>query len=43
MLINGSVILSEAKDPMYARGASGNAMYSSDAEDLAANLLNNLA
>jgi hypothetical protein len=40
---NGSVILSEAKDPMHACGASGNAMYSRDAEDLAAELLNDLA
>jgi hypothetical protein len=39
MLANGSVILSEAKDPMHACGASGNARHSRDADDLAVKLL----
>jgi hypothetical protein len=40
MPTSGSVILSEAKDPMYACGASGNARHSRGAEGLAAKLLN---
>jgi hypothetical protein len=43
MPTNASVILSEAKDPMHARGASGNAWHSHDAEDFAAKLLNDPA
>ncbi len=41
MPTKGSVILSEAKDPMRACGACGNARHSRDADDLAANLLKN--
>ena len=39
MPTNGFVILSEAKDPVHACGASGNARDSRDAEDLVAKLL----
>jgi hypothetical protein len=39
MPTNGSVILSEANDPVHACGASGNGRHSRDADDLAAKLL----
>jgi hypothetical protein len=42
MLTHRSVILSEAKDPMHACGASGNARRSHDVEDFASKLLNEL-
>jgi hypothetical protein len=41
MPTKGSVILSEAKDPMHARSTSGKARHSRDADDVAANLLKN--
>ncbi|HTA49772.1 MAG TPA: hypothetical protein VK930_09990 [Verrucomicrobiae bacterium] len=43
MPTNGFVILSEAKDPVHACGASGDARDSHDAEDLAAKLLKETA